>query len=79
MTTDDDEMREDMAKAIADVIARHGGILTRWVLVAEIVDEDDRTLWLVAPEDQKAWEGLGMLRFAEHVELAARIRSEDES
>lgn len=75
---DDAEMRAAIGDALADVMARDGAMLTRWVVCAEIIDDGgDRALWMLTPTDQMAWDTLGMLRFADHQEAAGLVTGED--
>lgn len=55
-----------MQDAISGVLGQHAEIVTRWVLVAETLDADgDRAAWMLAQEDSKSWDALGLLAYAE--------------
>jgi hypothetical protein len=74
----------DIQKAISDALAEvfrkiEDGMLTRWVVLAESLDDEgQRGLWLVAPEDAKAWDTIGMLTYALHLEQARSVTREGE-
>lgn len=60
--------------ALADLIREidPGAMLTRWVLLLEVVDDQgERALWTIAAPDQKAWDTLGLLDYARAVETSA--------
>lgn len=77
MDADEGPSQEDFAAAfeaaIADVLP--GELTTRWVFLVETIDADgERGVWMQAPPGAKPWDTLGLLRQAEHMELAATIR-----
>lgn len=74
---DGDDMRRAIGDALADVMARDGAMLTRWVVLADVIEANgERALWALCPSEQKAWDTLGMLRFADHQEAAGLIGGE---
>lgn len=69
--------QEAFAAAIENALAGvvPGEMVNRWVFIVETIGPDgDRGVWLQAPPGAKPWDTLGLLRHAEHVELAATIR-----
>lgn len=75
-------MDGDLQRAVGDAVSTalqtvENGLLTRWVLLAESIDaEGGRGLWLVAPEDACAWDSIGMLTYALHMEQARVVKRE---
>lgn len=50
-----------------------GGLVTRWIAVAEVVDTDgERTLRIEASEGLPNWDALGLLAFASHEQAHGR-------
>lgn len=48
-----------------------GGFVTRWVVVAEVIDgEGERALWVDADSDMKQWDTYGLLMWALEQERA---------
>lgn len=76
----EETLSERLAAAIEEVFRRvEGGIVTRWVLVAESVGpEGDRGLWCQRSKDMHPWEFLGMLDFALEVERASFSLEDDD-
>ncbi|GAA3371198.1 hypothetical protein GCM10020367_20890 [Streptomyces sannanensis] len=79
------DLASDLHTAIADVLDRHGyGLLSRMILVAEIVDEDGALGLLLgsSPTDLPVWDRVGMLRYALHDTeadvIASRITQDEE-
>lgn len=60
------DLNDDVHDAICQALAKHEtSLLTRWVLVAESVEDDgSRGLWLQADDTAKPWDVLGLLHFA---------------
>lgn len=61
--------------ALSDLIQQidPNAMLTRWVVLAEIVDaEGERGLWTLSAPDQRAWDTLGLLDYARALEHAAQ-------
>lgn len=58
-------LRGDVQDAITAAMLKHGDMVTRWVVVAEVFESTgERGLWAFTAEDMKAWETLGMLTYA---------------
>lgn len=51
-------------------------VVTKFVVLAEVVDDEDRHTYHYTAPDQRAWDTLGLLRFAEALEQAALIHGE---
>lgn len=67
MSADADDLAARVANAIAGELP--GEMVTRWVLAAETIGADgDRALWLLAPDDAKSWDTLGLAEYALAVE-----------
>lgn len=75
-----DRLATELASAVEGVFQRvEGGIVTKWLLIAETVGPDaERGLWTRTSDDLKPWESLGMLRLAEVTEEQAWRREDDE-
>lgn len=76
----DDKIQQVVGNAISDALNNvEVAVVTKWVLLAESVNGDgERGLWLVAPEDAKAWDTIGMLTYALHLEQARTIQRESD-
>lgn len=60
---------QSAARAVEDgineALAEYGDMAVRWVLVAEVVEETGaRNIWNLIPEQQTAWDSLGLLAYA---------------
>lgn len=75
-----DRLTSELTTAVEDTFKRvEGGIVTKWLLIAETVGPDgERGLWTRTSDDLKPWESVGMLRFAEITEGQAWRREDDE-
>lgn len=75
-----DRLSSELANAVEDTFKRvEGGIVTKWLLIAETVGPDgERGLWTRTSDDLKPWESLGMLRFAQVIEGQAWRRADDD-
>lgn len=75
-----DGHHEGISTAVSDAFAHANFMVTKWVLVAEVIDEDgERCVWADTAERQTAWDSLGLLNYATQMEQAAAVtRSEDE-
>lgn len=51
-------------------------MLTRFVVVAEVIDDEDRHMYCYVAPDQRAWDTLGLLQFADALERTAIIHGE---
>lgn len=62
---------------IADLVHRidEGGMATRWVILAEVVDADgERACWTLTPDGQRIWDTLGLVEYARLLEYANEPR-----
>ncbi|MCX4749234.1 hypothetical protein OG455_27640 [Kitasatospora sp. NBC_01287] len=70
------QLTDDVHQAIAEVLRCHGaGLLSRAVLVLEVVDEDSGELGLyveASPSDMPMWDRAGLLRYAD-LDLAGQV------
>jgi len=75
-----DKLTAELATGIEDVFRRvEGGIVTKWLLIAETVGPDgERGLWTRTSDDLKPWESAGMLRLAQVTEENAWRRADDD-
>ena len=72
-------MSESVANAVENALANalsdEGDMVTKWVLVAEVIgDEGQRGVWTLAPDDAAAWDTLGLLTWAVQLEQAAAVQ-----
>ncbi|MFJ4412980.1 hypothetical protein [Streptomyces sp. NPDC088925] len=62
------DFTEDLHRAVAGVFQEHGyGMLSRLVMCAEVVDEEDGDIGLLigsSPENMPVWDRAGMMRYA---------------
>lgn len=57
-----DDVKDELDTRIVEVAYVHGALVNRWVLLADVVEENgERTLWSVAPSSVTNWDTLGML------------------
>ncbi len=69
-------VQERMGHALADALP--GEVVTRWVVVVEVVDaEGDRACYALAPPEAMVWDTLGLLTFALQREQAAAVSGQD--
>ncbi|MFD4394360.1 hypothetical protein [Kitasatospora sp. NPDC058478] len=70
------QLTDDIHQAVAGVLRAHGtGLLSRAVLVLEVVEEETGELGLfleTSPTDMPVWDRAGMLRYAD-LDLAGQI------
>ncbi len=68
--------REAVTDAITQAFRDQGAMLTRWTLLAEVIDHEDggRSLWVLAPPESTTWDTLGLLAFATQLEQAAAVQ-----
>jgi hypothetical protein len=60
------ELEDKARTALADLFGSDGTMLTRFVLVSEIIEADGTSaVWTCTSEDLSAWDSLGLLSFAE--------------
>jgi hypothetical protein len=73
-----DELQRLLENAVSSAVRDvDGGMVTKWVMLAEGIDEDgERALWLVANKDALSWDTIGMLHYALALEQA-RINSRE--
>lgn len=74
-----EELSKQLTEAIEGVFQRvEGGIVTKWLLIAETVGPDaERGLWTRTSDDLKPWESAGMLRLAQVTEENAWRRDDE--
>jgi hypothetical protein len=68
VSVDDDadkELQVEIQEVLAELFAHRGGnFLTRYVLLAEVMEEDGgKATWMSASPGMKSWETYGFLRF----------------
>jgi hypothetical protein len=74
----DEEVEIAMRTGVEAVLSESGLMTNRWLMLADVVQEDgERVLWSVSSEGMKSWDSLGMLKFAEHVEMGATVRGDE--
>ncbi|GAA1161959.1 hypothetical protein F4556_005053 [Kitasatospora gansuensis] len=70
------QLTDDIHQAVAGALRAHGaGLLSRMVLVLEVVDEESGELGLyteASPADMPAWDRAGLIRYAS-LDLAGQI------
>lgn len=68
------DLEDRVRDALANAFGEGGDMLTRWVLCAEIIDENgERFVWNVTSEDARAWDTLGLLGHAVQIEQAGIV------
>lgn len=80
----DEESKEalhaELRAAVEEIVRKHGGISTKFVLVGEVaeVDGEDAEVgcWLMTSAGIRSWDTMGLLRFALKVEDVGLLRSE---
>lgn len=83
-TADGPAIQRDLADAFAGVLARHErSMVGHWVALVETIDEHGkRGLWTFTSDDVKAWDTVGLLGHAMHLQqaetLAVRLAGEPE-
>ena len=72
--SDEDSLRDALEAAIGQAIdaavAQHeGGFVTKWVALIESVDNSgERGLWTFTSDEVKAWDTVGLLQHALHIQ-----------
>lgn len=70
------QLTDDIHQAVAGALRTHGaGLLSRMVLVLEVVDEETGELGLyteASPADMPAWDRAGLIRYAD-LDLTGQI------
>lgn len=59
MSAENAEVREAVEQAVSEALRTvDGAMLTRWVLLAEVIDGEsgERAVWCLTPDDAKAWD-----------------------
>jgi hypothetical protein len=64
-----------VAALIAEV--QPGSMVQKFVLLVEVIDEDDRWLSAFSAPGQKMWDSMGMLQYALNLENSVRLDTED--
>ncbi len=58
------QAQRELHDAIADVMTRHGWMVTKWLAAVEIIDDSgERALESFASPDFRAWDAIGMVGF----------------
>ena len=67
-------------EAVANLIreVQPGGMVQKFVLLVETIDEDDRWISAFVAPNQKRWDTLGLLDYGLTIERQVLIRLEDE-
>jgi hypothetical protein len=72
-----EEIQRRLEAAIPEAFSAEGGFVTKWLVIAETIGPDsERGLWTRTSPDLKPWDSLGMMRFAEAVELDGAIEQD---
>ncbi len=67
-----DAAERELHDAIAAVLGRHGCMVTKWILAAEVLDGDGvRAMESFASPDFRAWDSIGLLGFLDARERGA--------
>lgn len=70
----DRALREELNNLLSECLHGHGDLVTRWVLLIEVVDQEGRrAMWNLASPDMKSWDALGMLTYATQIEQAGTV------
>lgn len=73
-----------VGEAIENAVGQHErGMALKWITLVESIDTDgDRGLWTMTSADIKAWDTVGMLQHALHLQqaqtFAARLNGDDD-
>jgi hypothetical protein len=72
---DDAEINAAVGDRLIDVLAGEHEMVTKWLTIAEVVDDDgSRWIRVLTNDGAKAWDNLGLLTFAVQSEQAAAVR-----
>ncbi len=78
MVADEDEQfdldlaEQQLHQEISQVLSRHGVMVTKWILAAEVLDrEGQRALESFASPDFRAWDAIGIVGFLDARERGA--------
>lgn len=74
--SDDAAVRQAVESAVSEALrTADGAMLTRWVLLAEVIDGEsgERAVWCLTPDAAKAWDVLGLLVYAQQIEQAGIV------
>lgn len=67
-------IEQDMAHAIADVMAKHDAMVVKWVALIEVMEPDgQRSLWTTTSEGVMAWDTVGLLQHGLHIQHAQTL------
>lgn len=78
MSDEFEDVQAAVGDALAEALRQSSEMVTRWVAVIEVVDEDGvRAAYAIAPPEAKPWDTLGLLTFGVQQEQAAAITDED--
>ena len=71
---DTEAWRAAAQQAVSTVAGEYGHMITRYILVAETMDEDgERAVLMAASPDQRAWDSIGLLGYALQLEQAGTL------
>ncbi len=67
-----DRAEQELHQEISTVLSRHGVMVTKWILAAELLDQKgERALESFASPDFRAWDAIGMVGFLDARERGA--------
>jgi hypothetical protein len=77
---DGEAIERDLGLAISDIVGRHErGFVLKWVAIVETVAPDgSRGLWTMTADDVKAWDTVGMLQHALHIQLRQTLNPDED-
>lgn len=70
----------DVGDALATAVQTHEhGLVTRWICLIESIGPDGtRGLWKLTSDGVMAWDTVGILQHALHLQIARTLRARDE-
>lgn len=67
-----DAAERELHDAVSQVLGRHGLMVTKWILAAEVLDADgERALESFASPDIRAWDTIGLFGYLDARERGA--------
>ena len=80
LTPEEQPVRDQVLQAIEASLQKFGGFALNWSCIVEAVDADGKkSIWLLANEDARAWDVMGLLQYAltmEQAHLAHHFKEE---
>lgn len=75
------ELAEKALTAVADFIqsVQPGSMVQKFVLLVEVIDEEDRWLSAFTAPGQKSWDTLGLLAYAEAIDSNIALEPPEDS